>query len=84
MHYGTRQGSLLLPYVFARYVRSLLQTAHNARVGCNIGGIIYNILAYADDMELIAPSWAALQLLIDTLFQAATDMNMICKFLKTC
>ena len=32
MHNGTRQGILLSPYSFARYVRSLLQTVHNTRL----------------------------------------------------
>ena len=84
MHNGTRQGSLLSPYFFARYVRSILRTVHDTRIGCNIGGIMYNILAYADDMVLVAPSWAALQFLIDTLCRAATIINMICNCLKTC
>ena len=73
---------LLSPYFFARCIKSLLQTVHNTRVGCNICGTIYNILAYADDMVLIEPSWAALKLLIDTLFQAATDINIIFNCLK--
>ena len=34
-------------------------TASN--IGCNIGGVPANILAYADDMVLMAPSWPALQ-----------------------
>jgi len=36
-------------------------------IGCNIGGMFMNILAYADDVALLAPSWFALQQLIDAL-----------------
>jgi len=54
---GTRQGGVLSPWFFARYVRDLLSEVVNSRIGCNIGGIFLNILAYADDIVLMAPSW---------------------------
>jgi len=33
----------------------------NIRVVCNVGGTFYNVLVYADDLVLLAPSWTALQ-----------------------
>ena len=33
-------------------------------IGCRIGGLPVNIIAYADDIVLLAPSWHALQALI--------------------
>ena len=47
---GTRQGGVLSPWFFARCVRDLLSEVVNSRIGCNIGGIFLNILAYADDI----------------------------------
>jgi len=35
------------------------------QVVSNIGGYIINLLCFEDDMVLLAPSWHALQLLID-------------------
>jgi hypothetical protein len=58
---GTRQGSCLSPYLFARYIRSIVRTISDSKVGCNVGGVYFNVLAYADDMVLLAPSWDALQ-----------------------
>jgi len=29
----------------------------SAKVGCNVDGVYTNILAYADDVVLLAPSW---------------------------
>ena len=58
---GTKQGSLLSPYLFSRYIRELIFENINCKVGCNLGGVFDNILAYADDIVLLAPSWAGLQ-----------------------
>jgi hypothetical protein len=80
---GTRQGGLLSPYFFTRYIRELICAVVQSDVGCNIGGLFYNLLAYADDIVLLAPSWRALQVLIDLLNQCAADINMSCNVAKT-
>ena len=56
-----RQGSLLSPYLFARYMRDLISNVVDSGVGCKIADQILNILAYADDLVLLAPSWNAIQ-----------------------
>jgi hypothetical protein len=80
---GTRQGGLLSPYFFNRYIRELVRTIMLSNIGCNIGGISYNILAYADDIVLLAPSWKALQHLINLLDQCALYIDMTCNVAKT-
>ena len=62
---GTRQGSVLSPYLFCRYIRELLAELSCSGIGCNIGGMVVNVLAYADDLVLLALSWRALQQLLD-------------------
>jgi Reverse transcriptase (RNA-dependent DNA polymerase) len=62
---GTRQGSILSPLIFTHYIHGVLQGIVKSHFGCNIGGVFVNILAYADDMVLLAPSWAGLQHLIN-------------------
>ena len=42
-----------------------------------------NILAYADDIVLLAPSWTGLQHLINTFSQAAQCIDMQCSVNKT-
>ena len=37
-----------------------------------------NVLAYADDIVLLAPSWKALQFLLDLLDSLAADIDMLC------
>ena len=45
---GIRQGGILSPVLFARYMHDLLKKITDQRIGCNLGGVFYNILAYAD------------------------------------
>ena len=56
---GTRQGGVLSPLLFSIYIRDLLGAVTSSGVGC-FGDQCVNILAYADDMVLLAPSWHAL------------------------
>ena len=81
---GTRQGSILSPYFFSRYVRGLIRNIANCKIGCNISGIFYNVLVFADDMVLLAPSWHALQDLIDVLYNESILLDMKSNTTKTC
>ena len=80
---GTRQCGVLSPYLFSSYISGLIRNIANCTVGCNIGNMSVNILAYADDIVLLSPSWQGLQLLIDTLFLCVKDVNMLCNGSKT-
>jgi hypothetical protein len=80
---GTRQGGVLSPWFFARYLRELLSEVVGAGVGCNIGGLTINVLAYADDIVLIAPSWRGLQRLIDVVAVQSVIINMEVNVSKT-
>ena len=40
----------IVTVVFARYVRYLLACVASSGIGCNVGGMFINILAYADDV----------------------------------
>ena len=75
---GTRQGGLLLPRLFARYIRELINDLVASGIGCNIGGEFFNVLAYADDMVLLAPSWFALQKLLHVFHLHIGTIDMIC------
>jgi hypothetical protein len=80
---GVRQGGILSPYLFRLYVRDLTNSITSMRVGCNVTGIMVNILCYADDMVLLAPSWLALQTLITVLHDNALDIDMTFNVNKT-
>jgi len=55
----------------------------SVKVGCNVGGVYTNILTYADDVVLLAPSWRALQYIINVLADCATNIDMLCNIDKT-
>jgi len=61
----------------------MIRQVTQMKVGCNIGGIMINLLCFADDMVLLAPSWCALQFLIDVLFTSADNINMSFNAKKT-
>lgn len=66
---GTRQGSILSPYLFNVYIDELSERLKSTGVGCYINNVCFNHLFYADDSVLVAPSPRALQLLIDVSFK---------------
>jgi len=80
---GTRQGSVLSPYLFTRFVRPLISAISQSKLGCNIGSLFVNLLAYADDMVLLSPSWSALQALIKLLELWCSKLDIICNTKKT-
>jgi len=80
---GTRQGGVLSPYLFTRYVRPLISIISQSRIGCNIASLFVNILAYADDMALLAPSWYAMQELLKILEYCCGRLDILCNTKKT-
>ena len=80
---GTRQGGILSPFLFCRYIRDLLKETAQSGIGCNIGGVLINILAYADDIILHAPSWRAMQDLLVVLEKQTAKIDMKCNENKT-
>lgn len=80
---GTRQGGVLSPYLFTRYIRELLVELQLTQSGCNLGDMYINVLAYADDIVLLAPAWRALQKLIDTLCVHCIKIDMTCNYQKS-
>ena len=73
---GTKQGVILSPYLFTRYIRELLSVVSSSRIGCHIGGVAVNIFAYADDIVLLAPAWTALQDLILLVSRCCQDLGL--------
>ena len=73
---GVRQGGLLSPYLFRIYIRDLINSVINSKAGCHIAGVCVSILAYADGMALLAPSWYGLQRLLNIIEKAAVAVDM--------
>jgi len=52
-------------------------------IGCNFAGINVSLLAYADDIVLLAPSWRTLQCLLRAVEVAGMNINMTFNTRKT-
>jgi len=70
-------------HFFTRYIREMLQAIVDTRIGCTIAGVMINVSACADDIVLLAPSWVALQFLIDILDDNIKHIDIVCNISKT-
>ena len=72
---GVRQGGVLSGIFFNLYIDSLIQNIGNKIVGCKFGALMSNIIGYADDIVLLAPSRTGLQILIDNVLMEASKIE---------
>ena len=65
---GVRQGDSLSPTLFSLYINDLVKTLKENGPLLNIGGLLINILLYADDMVLMADNENDLQKLLEIMY----------------
>ena len=73
---GVRQGGVLSGLLFNVYINSLIEKISSLKQGCKIGIHSSNIIAYADDIVLLAPSKKALQMLLEEAVKESHDMDL--------
>ena len=62
---GVKQGSNLSPYLFNVYMDDLSKRLNVHKIGCSVGGRMFNHLIYADDIVILCPSLTGLQTLLN-------------------
>ena len=72
---GTRQGSLLSPYLFNVFINGLDNDLEQCNHGIAIGDFKYNNVTYADDITLVSSTITGLQVLIDTCVNYSTKWH---------
>ena len=73
---GTRQGGIISPLLFSFYINEILDKISAMPVGCMLGGIRTNILCYADDICLLAPTSAGLQNMLDSMYDEIMKLRL--------
>ena len=61
---GVRQGGVLSPILFIVYVDTLLSRLESKGFGCFVGDEYFGSMCYADDITLLAPTFASLKSMI--------------------
>ena len=78
-----RQGSPLSPFLFNVYFDDVLARLQKVNWGCKYRGIILHVLAYADDMVLMSPSWEGMQNLINVAHEELNCLELEVNVKKT-
>ena len=75
---GTRQGSIFSPRGgFNTYLDPMLKTLRKSGYGCTIGMHFFGVLAYADDVLILATSVQGLQKMVDLCQKHAVENNLL-------
>ena len=80
---GVRQGGVLSPFLFKIYMNEILNDICNMDQGCIIGINRVNILAYADDIVLCAPSIESMNDIFTKFCCHISDVSLKINFDKT-
>ena len=80
---GMKQGSMLSPRLFNIFINDLLISLKQIDSGVSINDFHLNVLAYADDLNLISTTPIGLQRLIDVCLQYAQTWRMRFNPIKT-
>jgi hypothetical protein len=73
---GVKQGAVLSAILYCFYTDGLFRVLRSRRNGCWLFNNYVGIVGYADDNWLLAPSRAALQDMINTCAEYASDHNL--------
>ena len=73
---GVKQGGILSPYFFNVYIDDLIEKISKNKNGCKLGIISSNIIGYADDICLLAPSINSLQNLINLFEKEIEELKL--------
>jgi hypothetical protein len=79
---GARQGAILSPLIFNFYVNDILE-AITEMDGCKVGFYKVNILGYADDIVLLAPSVENLQKILNKIYIMISSHSLVINLNKS-
>jgi hypothetical protein len=84
LNVGVRQGGVLSPLLFAMFIDDLVSRVKSTNAGCYSSFSCCCIFLYADDILLLSPSIAGLQLLVDACERECDSLDMQINVNKSC
>jgi len=81
---GVKQGEVASPVMFCLYIDELLVKLADSGIGCWFGKFYVGVLAYADDIVLLAPSACVLCYLIATVLHHNIAWSLMLMNLNAC
>ena len=80
---GVRQGGVLSPFLFNFFIDDIIRNISNIPAGCLFGVVRVNVLAYADDLVIIASSRSDMEELYTKLCLLINEHKLIINKKKT-
>ena len=80
---GVRQGGVSSGLLFTFYINEILRVICEMNIGCSIVNYRVNVLGYADDLSLFAPTRKGLQILIDVVINLSNKLCLTINARKT-
>lgn len=74
---GVRQGGVLSPFLFSFYINDIIKEIGDMETGCSYGFCKVNIIAYADDLVLLAASQKDMDALYSMLCTKIAEHNLL-------
>jgi len=74
---GVKQVGILSPVLFCVYIDGLLQHLARSKIGYNFGMTYVGVLAYADDIVLLAPTASAMRMLLSICDDCANEHHVV-------
>ena len=74
---GVRQGGILSPALFNIYINDMISEIVSSGIGCRLGLYVANVIAYADDLVLLAPTLSGLQKLINLCYNHSVSLSLL-------
>jgi len=74
---GVKQGGVLSPVLFCIYIAVLLLSLQRTGLGCYIGHMFVGVLAYADDLVLLAPTPHAMRSMLQCCEEYAKEFEVL-------
>lgn len=74
---GTKQGGIISPHFYAKYMDPLFDRLAKCNAGCVVNGLYVGALGYADDTILLAPTIPALQKMLNICEEFGVDSGLV-------